>query len=240
MELQTPAEVGVTRHQVIHGPLHATRWLGCHEYLEGMIIIEHPDHVQEDLAHLAHLLCIACLGSLTECAARLVRSDHLLGGQVAGLDGQHHAGGENGIDESSGIPDEQPAWAGILKVAVGVIPGKGVVTHPLGIRHALLQFRGIRNHIFETRFRAEAGGLEMLQRLHEADGGFFRIKRDHPEPAEIQPDDGNVALGGRIIPFHSFEMGESGEFLWQPQICFRQFHLLAQKGIPATGIEDPS
>jgi len=60
---QAPAELGFAGDEVVHGGFHAGIRARRHENLEAVVPTEPPDHVQEDLAHLAHHACVAGLGA---------------------------------------------------------------------------------------------------------------------------------------------------------------------------------
>ena len=86
----------------------------------------------------------------------------------------------------------------------------------------------------------QSGVAEVVERLHEADGGLLCGERDHPEPAEVQPDHGDVPVGWRVIAPDSAKMGKGGELLRHAEVGFRQLQLLSQKGIASAGVEQPA
>src|SRR5262245_41670426 len=94
---------------------------------------------------------------------------------------------------------------------VRVVSREVKFAHARSAAHALLEFRRGSNDMLEKLFRFHPAGAEMLERLHEANGRFLRIERNHPEPAEIQSHHGDMAVRGWIVAPHASEVRKRGE-----------------------------
>ncbi len=205
-----------------------------------MVVVIGPDQFQEEIGHLPHLLQIAAPvvgGEGTAC-----RVGPLDGGvgQPGGPQRDHHAGGEDRIDEPGGISHQQPPLPRHHLMTVGVIAGGVELAHPFRFVQPVAEFGAARHRLLERLLGRQAGGLEGVEPLHQPDGSLFAVERDEPEPGLLQPDDGDVAAGGPFVAEHSMEMGEGGEPLGHSQVGLGQPELAAQEGVPPAGVDDPA
>src|SRR6185312_8502211 len=117
----------------------------------------------------------------------------------AAMYGEHDAGRENRIDESVGVSDQEKPVALCTVTGIRVIARGLDVGRELRGREPLGELRTEGNGLQEELAQRELTALHVVGPDHCADAGRSVHERDEPEPAVIEPEDGDIAGKARIL-----------------------------------------
>ena len=161
-----------------------------------------------------------------------------LGADDAAVHRQPDAGRKHRVDEGVGIAEQQVVGAVVALGNVGEVAGRLDFVDQFGVLQALGQRRAERDAVSEELFEAAlAARLHVVRPGHHADAGDAVLQRDEPEPAVLEPENGDVAFRlARVAP-------GAGEVAIDRRAVVARVALLdleavGEEGVAAGGVDD--
>ena len=151
---------------------------------------------------------------------------------------QPDAGREDRVDEGVGVAEQQVIGAVVALGNIGEIAGRLDFVDQFGVLQALGEGRAERDAVGEELLEAAlAARLHEIRPGHHADAGDAALHRDEPEPAVLEPEDGDVAFGLALVAPGAGEVAIDRRTV-VARVALLDLEAVGEEGVAAGGIDD--